>query len=58
MNLSAANQLAITESASQSITAITTIAAVKNVEKQSKTAAKSASKSYTQIVVADNQEQN
>src|SRR5436190_13877148 len=35
VNLSAANQLAIAESASQSTTAITTIAAVKNVEKQS-----------------------
>ena len=37
MNLSAANQLAIAESASQSITiATTTIAAAKNAEKQSK----------------------
>ena len=67
MNLSAANQLAITESASQSIIiVIITIAAAKNGEKQSKTVVKtaakivikSASKSYAQVPVADNQEQN
>src|SRR5437667_11254440 len=59
VNLPAANQLIIAESASQ-IT--TTIAAAKNVEKQSKiatkTAAKSASKSYAQVATADSQEQN
>jgi len=63
VNLPAANQLAIAESASQ-IT--TTIAAAKNAEKQSKTATKtavkiatkSASKSYAQVAVADSQEQN
>src|SRR5213083_1274244 len=66
VNLPAANQLAIAESASQSTAAIITVAAVKNAEKQSKTAvktavktaAKSASKSYAQVVVADSQEQN
>jgi len=63
VNLPAANQLAIAESASQ---IIITIAAAKNAEKQSKTATKtatktaekSASKSYAQIAVADSQEQN
>jgi hypothetical protein len=67
VNLSAANQLAIAESASQSTTTTsTTIAAAKNAEKQSKTAiktaaktaAKSASKSYAQVAVVNNQEQN
>src|SRR5436190_23027610 len=59
VNLSAANQLTIAESASQ-ITA--TIAAAKNAEKQSKTATKTvvktASKSYAQVAVADSQEQD
>jgi len=59
VNLSAANQLAIAESASQ-IT--TTIASVKNAEKQSKTAAKTtvktAFKSYAQVAVSNNQKQN
>src|SRR6266487_3274245 len=58
VNLPAANQLAIAESASQ-IT--TTIAAAKNAEKQSKTATKiadkTASKSYAQVAVSNNQEQ-
>src|SRR5947207_5369924 len=45
VNLSAANQLAIAESASQSITiATTTIAAAENAEKQSKTATRTAAK--------------
>jgi hypothetical protein len=60
VNLSAANQLAIAESASQST--ITTIAAAKNAEKQSKTATKTAtktaSKSYAQVAVSNSQEQN
>ena len=55
VNLPAANQLAIAESASQ-IT--TTIAAAKNAEKQSKTADKTASKSYAQVAVSNSSEQN
>src|SRR5438046_1539678 len=55
VNLPAANQLAIAESASQ---IITTIAAVKNAEKQSKTADKTASKSYAQVAVSNSSEQN
>src|SRR6266487_445452 len=59
VNLSAANQLAIAESASQ-IT--TTIAAAKNAEKQSKRATKiadkTASKSYAQVAVSNSQEQD
>jgi hypothetical protein len=60
VNLPAANQLAIAESASQSTTTI--IAAAKNAEKQSKTATKTAtktaSKSYAQVAVSNSQEQN
>ena len=55
VNLPAANQLAIAEPASQ---IITTIAAVKNAEKQSKTADKTASKSYAQVAVSNSSEQN
>ena len=59
VNLPAANQLVIAESASQ-IT--TTIAAAKNAEKQSKTATKTAdktaSKSYVQVAVSNSSEQN
>src|SRR5436190_16149356 len=55
VNLSAANQLAIVKSASQ---IITTIAAAKNAEKQSKTADKTASKSYAQVAVSNSSEQN
>ena len=59
VNLSAANQLTIAESASQ-ITA--TIAAAKNAEKQSKTATKTvvntASKSYAQVTVSNSSKQN
>src|SRR5438034_5252847 len=59
VNLSAANQLTIAESASQ-IT--TTIVAAKNAEKQLKTATKTvvktASKSYAQAAVSNSQEQN
>src|SRR5437667_7911503 len=59
VNLPAANQLAIAESASQ---IIITIAAAKNAEKQSKTATKTvvktASKSYAQIAVSNSSEQN
>src|SRR5438046_3914398 len=47
VNLPAANQLAIAESASQSTAAATTVAAVKNVEKQPKTAIKTAAKITT-----------
>ena len=59
VNLSAANQLAIAESASQ-IT--TTIVAAKNAEKQSKTATKTTDKtvfkSYAQVAISNNQKQN
>jgi hypothetical protein len=55
VNLSAANQLTIAESASQ-IT--TTIASAKNAENQSKTATKTAFKSYAQVTVSNSQEQN
>ena len=59
VNLPAANQLAIAESASQ---IIITIAAAKNAEKQSKTATKTAdktaSKSYAQVAISNSQEQN
>ena len=59
VNLSAANQLAIAEPASQTTT---TIASAKNAEKQSKiatkTAVKTASKSYAQVAVSNSQEQN
>jgi len=52
VNLSAANQLAIAESASQPTTAITTtIAAAKNAEKQSKTATKTVAKTATKTAV-------
>ena len=60
INLSAANQLAIAESASQSAITIAVIA--RDSEKQSKTvtktATKTASKLYAQIVVLNSQEQN
>ena len=59
VNLSAANQLAIAESASQ---IITTIMTAKNAEKQSKTivktAVKTAFKLYVQVAVSNSQEQN